>query len=159
MGFLLLTLVGQFTNFQPAPEGTPFTQDGQWSVPLPSTECTSLPESAAEAIRDFVSIFLPEFKDVPFHSTKLCWYTDTLDNSFLVGFVNATSWALGFPANPDRQIDYVPTYADNSVFVCTGGSGHGAKFMPILGEVSYLVLRRAILDLQWLTYPCTPARR
>lgn len=34
------------------------------------------------------------------------------------------------------QIDYIPTYAENSVFVCTGGSGHGAKFMPVLGEVS-----------------------
>ncbi|KXT08420.1 hypothetical protein AC579_6526 [Pseudocercospora musae] len=56
------------------------------------------------------------FRDRPFHSEQLCWYTDTLDNSFL--------------------IDHVPTYADNSVFVCTGGSGHGAKFMPVLGEAS-----------------------
>ena len=31
-------------------------------------------------------------------------------------------------------MDYVPTYAENSVFVCTGGSGHGAKFLPVLGE-------------------------
>ncbi|GME53974.1 nucleotide-binding domain-containing protein [Neofusicoccum parvum] len=83
----------KFTNFQPAPPGTPFTQDNQW---------------------DFISIFLPEFKDAPFHSTKLCWYTDSLDNSFV--------------------IDYVPKYADKSVFVCTGGSGHGAKFLPVLGE-------------------------
>ncbi|KAJ6446972.1 ribonucleotide reductase inhibitor [Purpureocillium lavendulum] len=87
----------KFTNFQPAPEGTPFTQDSKW---------------------EFVSIFLPEFQDVPFYSTKLCWYTDSLDNSFL--------------ASP--TIDYVPTYIGNSLFVCTGGSGHGAKFMPVLGE-------------------------
>ncbi|KAJ6135425.1 hypothetical protein N7512_000585 [Penicillium capsulatum] len=105
----------KFTNFQPAPEGTPFTQDGQWSVPLPAQECFTLPEPAVYAIRQFVSVFLPEFDQVPFYSTKLCWYTDSLDNSFV--------------------IDYVPDY-DDSVFVCTGGSGHGAKFLPILGEVS-----------------------
>ena len=34
-----------------------------------------------------------------------------------------------------RQIDYVPDYADQSVFVCTGGSGHGAKFLSVLGKV------------------------
>ncbi|EYE99693.1 NAD(P)/FAD-dependent oxidoreductase [Aspergillus ruber CBS 135680] len=104
----------KFTNFQPAPESTPFTQDGQWSVPLPPEKCSQLQESALYAIKQFVSIFLPEFSGVPFDSTKLCWYTDSLDNSFL--------------------IDYVPTYAENSVFVCTGGSGHGAKFLPVLGE-------------------------
>ncbi|OJJ57616.1 hypothetical protein ASPSYDRAFT_46772 [Aspergillus sydowii CBS 593.65] len=104
----------KFTNFQSAPANTPFTQDGQWSVPLPPEECSELHESAIYAIKQFVSIFLPEFHGVPFDFTKLCWYTDSLDNSFV--------------------IDYVPDYADNSVFVCTGGSGHGAKFLPVLGQ-------------------------
>ncbi|KAF3008257.1 hypothetical protein E8E14_000735 [Neopestalotiopsis sp. 37M] len=104
----------KFTNFVPAPEGTPFTQDGQWSVPLPPGKPQNLPQPAVDAIRQFVSIFLPDFVDTPFHSNKFCWYTDSLDNSFLV--------------------DYVPTYADRSVFVCTGGSGHGAKFLPVLGK-------------------------
>ncbi|VUC36354.1 unnamed protein product, partial [Clonostachys rosea] len=104
----------KFTNFVPAPEGTPFTQSGKWSIPLPAAQSTTLPEPATEAIRQFVSIFLPDFADRPFHSTKFCWYTDTLDNSFL--------------------IDYVPGYGDQSLFVCTGGSGHGAKFLPILGK-------------------------
>ena len=34
------------------------------------------------------------------------------------------------------KIDYVETYAEKSVFVCTGGSGHGAKFLPVLERVS-----------------------
>ncbi|KAM0712015.1 hypothetical protein Q7P37_011109 [Cladosporium fusiforme] len=106
--------VVKFTNFQPAPEGTPFTQDGKWSIPLLGSQKTALPQPAVDAIRHFVNIFLPEFKDEPFYSSKLCWYTDTLDNSFL--------------------IDFVPTYGNRSVFVCTGGSGHGAKFMPVIGE-------------------------
>lgn len=63
-------------------------QDGQWSVPLSSAQSKSLPEPAVDAIRKFVSIFLPELADRPFHSTKLCWYTDTLDNSFLVGHLH-----------------------------------------------------------------------
>ncbi|PHH86790.1 hypothetical protein CDD83_9747 [Cordyceps sp. RAO-2017] len=104
----------KFTNFQPAPAGAPFTQQGEWSVPLPRAECSRIPPPAEEAIRTFVSLFLPEFRDVPFYSQRLCWYTDSLDNSFL--------------------IDYVPVYADRSVFVCAGGSGHGAKFLPVLGE-------------------------
>ncbi|UPL01313.1 hypothetical protein LCI18_012247 [Fusarium solani-melongenae] len=103
-----------YRGIKPAPPECGFTQDGKWSVPLSPKESRPVPESAREAIQRFVSIFLPEFEHQDFFSTKLCWYTDTLDNSFL--------------------IDYVPTYAENSVFVCTGGSGHGAKFLPILGE-------------------------
>ncbi|KZL86839.1 fad dependent oxidoreductase [Colletotrichum incanum] len=104
----------QFTNFQRVPSKAGFNQDGKWSVPLPPADCCVVPKPAREAIRKFVSIFLPEFADADFNSTKLCWYTDSLDNSFV--------------------IDYVPTYAGNSVFVATGGSGHGAKFLPVLGE-------------------------
>ncbi|EFQ25143.1 FAD dependent oxidoreductase [Colletotrichum graminicola] len=111
----------KFTNFQPTPSGASFNQDGKWSVPLPPADCRMVPEPAREAIRKFVSIFLPEFAGVDFNSTKLCWYTDSLDNSFV--------------------IDYVPTYADQSVFVATGGSGHGAKFLPVLGEHAADVLQ------------------
>ncbi|WYZ39935.1 hypothetical protein EsH8_IV_000276 [Colletotrichum jinshuiense] len=112
----------KFTNFRSAPPEANFTQDGQWSVPLPPAECRIVPEPAKEAIRKFVSIFLPEFADTDFNSTKLCWYTDSLDNSFV--------------------IDYVPTYADSSVFVATGGSGHGAKFLPVLGEHAADILQQ-----------------
>ncbi|EGX95720.1 FAD dependent oxidoreductase [Cordyceps militaris CM01] len=104
----------KFTNFQPAPEGCPFVQDGKWSIPMSPKDSCTIPEAAVDSIRQFVKIFLPDFDQVPFYSTKLCWYTDSLDNSFV--------------------IDHVPTYTDNSLFVCTGGSGHGAKFLPILGK-------------------------
>lgn len=45
----------------------------------------------------------------------MCWYIDSLDNSFI--------------------IDYVPGYS-KTLFVASGGSGHGFKFLPVLGEVS-----------------------
>ncbi|KAJ5339766.1 hypothetical protein N7452_006494 [Penicillium brevicompactum] len=112
----------KWTNFQPAPQGAPFAQNGQWSVPLPLKESSILPEPALHAVKQFVSIFMPDFENTPFHSTKLCWYTDSLDNSFV--------------------IDHVPTYAENSVFVCSGGSGHGAKFLPILGQHAADILEK-----------------
>ncbi|UQC77349.1 FAD dependent oxidoreductase [Colletotrichum lupini] len=62
----------KFTNFQHAPSEADFTQDGQWSVPLPPGDCSIVPDPAREAIRKFVSIFLPEFADKDFNSTKLC---------------------------------------------------------------------------------------
>lgn len=42
---------------------------------------------------------------------------------------------ITFPNLCIGQIDHVPTFAENSVFACTGGSGHGAKFLPVLGQV------------------------
>ncbi|TQV93050.1 FAD dependent oxidoreductase [Cordyceps javanica] len=104
----------KFTNFQPAPEGVPFVQDGKWSIPMSPKDSCTIPDAAEDSIRQFVKIFLADFDESPFHSTKLCWYTDSLDNSFV--------------------IDHVPTYTNNSLFVCTGGSGHGAKFLPVLGK-------------------------
>lgn len=54
-------------------------------------------------------------QDIGITDTRMCWYTDSLDNNFL--------------------IDYVPGYSQ-SLFVCSGGSGHGFKFLPVLGKVS-----------------------
>ncbi len=47
-------------------------------------DSNAIPEAAVHSIRQFVNIFLPDFDQVPFYSTKLCWYTDSLDNSFVV---------------------------------------------------------------------------
>ena len=55
-------------------------------------------------------------QEIGISDTRLCWYTDSLDNSFL--------------------IDYVPGYSE-TLFVASGGSGHGFKFLPVLGEVSF----------------------
>lgn len=55
---------------------------------------------------------MPELAEIGISSTKLCWYTDSIDNSFVV--------------------DFVP--GKDKVLVCSGGSGHGFKFLPILGR-------------------------
>ncbi|KAM3502585.1 hypothetical protein MY11210_009022 [Beauveria gryllotalpidicola] len=149
----------KFTNFQPAPEGVPFSQDGKWSVPMSPKDSCTIPEAAVDSIRQFVKIFLPDFDQVPFHSTRLCWYTDSLDNSFVVRFNSPGAISRLIKA----QIDHVPTYTDNSLFVCTGGSGHGAKFLPVLGKHAADILQNgdeatSFLRPFWRWRPDAPRR-
>ncbi|KAK3381604.1 putative fructosyl amino acid protein [Podospora didyma] len=74
----------------------------------------SIPMEGAEELREALRqmIPLPELRDRPFSSTRLCWYMDTPTGDFL--------------------IDYHPHW--KNLFVATGGSGHGFKFMPVIGE-------------------------
>lgn len=61
---------------------------------------------------EYIDIHFPELSELGFAATKLCWYTDSVDNSFLVDRV---------PGRP-------------GVVVCSGGSGHAFKFLPVLGR-------------------------
>lgn len=54
----------------------------------------------------------PELKDRPWTHSRICWYTDTATGDFL--------------------ITYHPHW--DGLFLATGGSGHGFKFLPVLGE-------------------------
>ncbi|CEH15175.1 FAD-dependent oxidoreductase [Ceraceosorus bombacis] len=103
----------KYTNFRAAPDSA-YSQKGQWSIPLPSASSHILPGQSTASIRTFVQLFLPELAQRPFAWTKLCWYTDSLDNEFVVDRPPKEEWS--------------------GVFVCTGGSGHGAKFLPVLGK-------------------------
>ena len=51
--------------------------------------------------------------DAPIAETRLCLYTDTTDGDFLI----------------DRHPDV------EGLVVATGGSGHGFKFAPVIGEL------------------------
>ncbi|KAI0939660.1 hypothetical protein AcW1_004614 [Taiwanofungus camphoratus] len=101
------------------------------SVPLrPGIDDTSVPLKSIEAIKTYVSTFMPDLAALPIAVTRLCFYTDTVDNSFL--------------------IDYIPGY-NNSLFICTGGSGHGAKFTPILGKhVRDIIQKKPRTELTYL---------
>jgi hypothetical protein len=76
---------------------------------------TNLPKKAIANLKEAVAELFPELRDVGICDTRMCWYTDSLDNSFV--------------------IDYVPGYS-RTLFVASGGSGHGFKFLPVLGKVS-----------------------
>ena len=56
-----------------------------------------------------------------FEKTRTCWYCDTRTANFIVS--------------------YHPNYADGSLFIATGGSGHAFKFLPVIGEKVVAVLK------------------
>lgn len=88
------------------------------TVSLPYTHVSdpnlSVPIEAHRECRDFLSSIHPSLAvpSRPFTQSKICWYTDTRNGDFL--------------------ITYHPKY--KGLFVATGGSGHGYKFLPVIGD-------------------------
>ena len=86
-----------------------------------------LPVSAASRIKKLVEQLMPEL--LPYYrQSRLCPYTDSFDNHFIIDFV------------PNKQ----------GLMVVTAGSGHAFKFLPTIGD--FVVdriegLARAELDL------------
>lgn len=66
-----------------------------------------------EALRVFLSDTFPALADAETVTERLCLYTDTRDEDFWIA------------RDPDRE----------GLTVATGGSGHGFKFGPVLGDV------------------------
>lgn len=73
---------------------------------------TNVPLKSMIGIKEYIDHVFPSLKPLGINSTKLCWYTDSIDNSFVITYL---------PSRPN-------------IFVCSGGSGHGFKFLPILGR-------------------------
>lgn len=92
--------------------------NGNAPISAPVTHITDpsleIPESDQVGMRNALREMIPwsSLHDRPFKSTKLCWYTDTPDGDFI--------------------IDYHPDY--KGLFLATGGSGHGFKFLPVIGD-------------------------
>ncbi|KAK3628570.1 hypothetical protein LTR56_018513 [Elasticomyces elasticus] len=78
----------------------------------PKTHVEKVPEEAMRVIRGFCEENLPDLIELDLEYERLCWYTDSVNNSFL--------------------IDYVP--GTGNLMVASGGSGHGFKFLPVLGQ-------------------------
>jgi len=72
-----------------------------------------VPRSSLRRLRSSLRGFYPELAEKPFAATRLCWYTDSPD----------TDWVIG----------YYP--ADSGLFVATSGSGHAYKFLPVVGLI------------------------
>lgn len=70
-------------------------------------------EGEEARFRAFLAQSLPELSDVEVVGSKLCLYADTFDGNFLI----------------DRHPEM------KNVIVASGGSGHGFKFAPVLGEL------------------------
>jgi glycine/D-amino acid oxidase-like deaminating enzyme len=82
-------------------------------------------EEGLEAVRRYLAYRFPGMKDAPLIETRVCQYENTTDNNFIVDRHpdNANAWIVG------------------------GGSGHGFKHGPALGEmVAKLVLKDETAD-------------
>ena len=86
------------------------------SLPYTSIDDPSqvVPFEGQKQCRDFLTAIHPALAapSRPFIKSKICWYSDTKNGDFL--------------------ISYHPKY--KGLFVATGGSGHGFKFLPVIGD-------------------------
>lgn len=71
-----------------------------------------IPREGEAACRQALAEMIPSLAGRQFTKTKICWYTDTPSGDFI--------------------ITYHPTH--ENLFLVTGGSGHGYKFLPVIGE-------------------------
>ncbi|GAB1735222.1 hypothetical protein NU219Hw_g2866t1 [Hortaea werneckii] len=96
-----------------------------------------IPLQAMRVIQKFIDEYLPELSCLPVWATRLCWYTDSFDNQYV--------------------IDRVPTKP--GLFVATAGSGHAFKFLPTIGSwVADIVEgvgldREAVRSWRWRSLP------
>ncbi|KAI9832897.1 MAG: hypothetical protein M1819_003927 [Sarea resinae] len=79
-----------------------------------------IPKEGEDACRKALKEMIPALGDRPWKMTRICWYTDTPKGDFL--------------------ITYHPQY--EGLFLATGGSGHGFKFLPVIGEKIVQAIRR-----------------
>ncbi|TPX18884.1 uncharacterized protein E0L32_011436 [Thyridium curvatum] len=97
---------------------SPASAPSKPTVSLPMTHLTNpdlvIPDEGVRDLREGLRemVPLPAIHDRPFKYTRLCWYTDTPDGDFI--------------------IDYHPSW--KGLFLATGGSGHGFKFLPVIGD-------------------------
>jgi hypothetical protein len=71
-------------------------------------------EKTRNGFQSFIKTTFPELENQPWSSERLCWYADSFDGDFI--------------------IDYVPE-SDNTLFVCSGDSGHAFKFGSIWVDI------------------------
>lgn len=100
----------------PHPESDDPNETITVSLPYTSVDnpAQTVPEEGQRDCRNFLTATHPSLSipSRPFTKSKICWYTDTRNGDFL--------------------ISHHPKY--KGLFVATGGSGHGFKFLPVIGE-------------------------
>jgi monomeric sarcosine oxidase len=82
-------------------------------------DCSSrvIPSASIERLRDYLKSHIPELEDAPILETRVCQYENTWNGDFLI----------------DRHPEH------ENVWIAGGGSGHGFKHGPAIGE--YVVAR------------------
>ncbi|KAH8087840.1 FAD dependent oxidoreductase [Cristinia sonorae] len=72
-----------------------------------------IPREAAKTIRQYLRGLYPDLAEKPFKGTRICWYTDTPDDDWIIGF------------HP----------SDSGIMLATAGCGHAFKFLPNIGRL------------------------
>ncbi|KAI0783071.1 FAD dependent oxidoreductase [Abortiporus biennis] len=72
-----------------------------------------VPKERIQAFRKHLQEVFPGLAKKPFSGTRLCWYTDSPDDDWIIG--------------------YHPT--DSGIVFATAGSGHAYKFLPNIGKL------------------------
>jgi glycine/D-amino acid oxidase-like deaminating enzyme len=91
----------------------------------PDSEERLVGRDSIEHLRDFLARHVPRLKDAPILETRVCQYENTWNGDFLI----------------DRHPDY------ENVWLVGGGSGHGFKHGPAVGEyVCDLLLGRGLAE-------------
>ncbi len=78
----------------------------------PDTADRNITPELLDEVRQFLALRFPAMKDAPLVETRVCQYENTCDGNFLI----------------DRHPDF------SNVWLVGGGSGHGFKHGPALGE-------------------------
>jgi glycine/D-amino acid oxidase-like deaminating enzyme len=81
-------------------------------------DASQVPASHVRRCREFLRETLPALADAPLAGSRVCFYCDSRDGRFHIA------------RHPDRP----------GLMLSTGGSGHGFKFAPLLGEIAADVL-------------------
>jgi glycine/D-amino acid oxidase-like deaminating enzyme len=85
-------------------------------------------EATLKRVREYIAFRFPSMKDAPLVETRVCQYEQTPDSNFIV----------------DRH-----PQAEN-VWLLGGGSGHGFKHGPALGEMmAELIMKDGEADVRW----------
>ena len=138
------------------------------SLPSPPPY-TPIPQEGLSAFHTFLSRVLPSLGPnphvrLPRENTRICWYADTPTGDFLIDYhpgfppspfgsesLSSSSSSSSSPSSPACSTTTRDGNCDNgtirgSLFIATGGSGHGFKFLPVLGEEVLKILEGRAYD-------------
>ncbi|OCH89862.1 FAD dependent oxidoreductase [Obba rivulosa] len=92
-------------------------QDAPVTAPVfpaaPNGQGSLIPKIALKEMREALAKVYPALATKPISWTRMCWYTDSSDDDWVIGF---------HPSDPN-------------VMLATAGSGHAYKFLPVIGQL------------------------
>ncbi|KAF7346380.1 DAO domain-containing protein [Mycena sanguinolenta] len=73
-----------------------------------------IPKADVKELREQLRMVYPVLVEKPFVATRMCWYNDSFDDD----------WVIGYHPKSDKLLMFA-----------TAGSGHAYKFLPVIGQL------------------------